>query len=245
MPAGSGDSPVALITGAGSGIGRATARLLSSGGFTVVLVGRRLERLQETGAALEGAWHPLPLDLAKGDNAALMIDRTLERFGRLDALISNAGYAPPAPIERKTPDMIREIFAVNAIATAMAIARAWPALQATARAHGRATIVNVSSYATVDPFPGLFVYAASKASVNLMARSVHNEGHKIGIRAFSVAPGAVETEMLRAIMPEDVLPRSRTLAPENVAEVIAACCFGKRDKDSGNVILMPSPAAGG
>lgn len=233
--------PVALITGAGSGIGRATARMLSAAGFRLVLVGRRRERLLETGAALSTDWHAISCDIGIAENAAAMIDETLAHYGQLDVLINNAGYAPLAPIEQKTPAMIRDIFNVNAVATATAIARAWPSLRARAEKTGRATIVNVSSYATVDPFPGLFAYAASKASVNLMALSCHNEGEKHGVRAFAVAPGAVETEMLRQFLPEDVLPSSRTLKPEGVAEVILGCVLGKRDEQSGKVILVPSP----
>jgi NAD(P)-dependent dehydrogenase (short-subunit alcohol dehydrogenase family) len=235
------EEPVALITGAGSGIGRATARLLSAAGYRLVLVGRRRERLLETGAALGTDWHAISIDIGVAENAAAAVDETLAHFGHLDVLVNNAGYAPAAPIEQKTPSMIRDIFAVNAVAAAVTIARSWPTLKARAEKTGRATIVNISSYATVDPFPGLFVYAASKASVNLMARSCHNEGSKHGIRAFAVAPGAVETEMLREFLPEDVLPSSRTLKPEDVGEVIMECVLGKRDDQSGDVILVPSP----
>ncbi|MDX2147699.1 MAG: SDR family oxidoreductase [Planctomycetota bacterium] len=241
------EKPVALVTGAGSGIGQATAVSLGARGYRLVLVGRRADRLQATLAKLPTPCSHLVLasDLASGDNAARMIDATVERFGRLDALVNNAGYAPWASLENKTPEMVRQIFEVNAIAAAMAIARAWPALRAAACSTGRATIVNLSSYATKDPFPGLIIYAASKAALNMLARACHNEGRSLGIRAFAIAPGAVETEMLRSILPESAIPSDQTLQPEAIADLIGECVSGARDAESGQTIFVPSPSAAG
>ena len=97
-------------------------------------------------------------------------------------------------------------------------------------------MVNVSSMATQDPFPGFFAYAASKAALNLMARSCATEGREHGIRAFAVAPGAVETDMLRAAFGEDVIPREQTLDPDTVARVIVECVTGERDAQNGDTI---------
>jgi len=233
---------VALVTGAGSGIGRAAAIMLSAAGFRLVLVGRRVDKLRETGALLAGPWMAISADLRDPAQVEGMVDQTLAKFGRLDALINNAGYSEPATIEQTTPTLVRDIFAVNAIAPTIAIARAWPALvrQATAE-HTGAVIVNVSSFATIDPFPTLYAYAAAKASVNLLARSVANQGAPLNIRGFAVAPGAVETDLLRRIVPSTVLPTSKTLRPESVARVILQCVQGQRDGENGQVILLPSP----
>lgn len=237
--------PVALITGAGSGIGRAVARRLSEEGYAVALVGRRAGPLKETGAGLKTPWAAIAADVADPKDAAGIVDRTVERFGRLDVLINNAGYGPPAAIADTTAEMVRAVFDVNAVGPAITIARAWPVMEKSARAGGRCVVVNVSSMATIDPFPTLYAYAAAKAAVNLMARSCHNAGRAIegggSIRAFAVAPGAVETEMLRGIVSRDEFPTEKTLAPEAVAEVIAACVRGDRDDQSGEVIVVPSP----
>jgi NAD(P)-dependent dehydrogenase (short-subunit alcohol dehydrogenase family) len=103
---------------------------------------------------------------------------------------------------------------------------------------GVARIVNVSSVASIDPFPTLTPYGASKAALNTLTRGCANEGAAVGIKAFAVAPGAVETEMLRAIFSEEQVPRSATLHPEQVAEVVVACAVGARDEENGGVVVV-------
>lgn len=240
---------VALITGGGSGIGRAAACALVSQGWSVAIVGRRADALAET-ARLTGAPErviSMSLDVGESSAAAEAVARTVERFGRLDAVISNAGSAPLATIDKTTPEMLRACFAVNALATGYLIAAAWPVFRRQAdeaKSRGespRATVVNVSSMATRDPFAGFFAYAAAKASVNLMAQSCAKEGKAIGVRAFAVAPGAVETPMLRSNFSEKMIPPGKALAPEVVARVIAACVLGERDTENGQVIWVASP----
>jgi len=229
--------PVALVTGGGSGIGRATAVRLDAAGYRVVLAGRRQERLRETGGLRGNEWEAVRADLSEMSAAEGIVDAAVARFGRLDALINNAGWSPAATIPQTTPAIISAVFAVNAHAPAASIARAWPHFER----QGGGVVVNVSSYATIDPFPQLYAYAAAKASVNLLARSVANAGRGMGIRGFAVAPGAVETEMLRAIVSEAMLPADRTLSVDAVAAVIAACVLGLHDDLNGTVILVPSP----
>lgn len=240
---------VALITGGGSGIGRAVACALVGAGWSVAIVGRRDEALAET-ARITGAAErvlTLALDVSESAAAAEAVARTVERFGRLDAVINNAGSAPLATIDKTTPEMLQACFAVNALAPGYVIAAAWgvfkrQAEEAKARGESpRATVVNVSSMATRDPFAGFFAYAAAKASVNLMAQSCAKEGRAMGVRGFAVAPGAVETPMLRANFPEKMIPRAKALAPEDVARVIAACVLGERDAENGQVIWVASP----
>ncbi len=240
---------VALITGAGSGIGRATAIALSAAGFSIALIGRRRDPLEETAALLGDSARPLllPCDVANPEQVSTSVQQTIVRFGRLDALINNAGSAPLATIHNTTPALLQECFAVNTLAPAYLIHAAWGVFMEQARAAGatgtspRATIVNVSSMATKDPFAGFFAYAAAKAATNLMAHSCAREGGAIGVRAFAVAPGAVETPMLRANFSESAIHRSRTLAPEAVARVIVECVQGERDAENGQVIWLPSP----
>lgn len=228
---------VALVTGAGSGIGRATAGMLAGRGFRLALVGRRREPLEQAARALGGGHAILIADLARQDQACAMIDQCVDRLGQLDVLVNNAGLAPLAPVEEHTPELIRQVFEVNAIATATAMAHAWPIM----RRQGGGRIVNVSSLSSVDPFTGLFAYAGAKAAVNLLTKAANNEGREAGVRCFCVAPGAVETPMLRAIYSEEEIPRDRALAPEAVARVIVQCALGERDEDSGSTILVPSP----
>lgn len=231
--------PVVLVTGAGSGIGRAAAIRFAAAGAHLVLVGRRAAALDETAAMLPASARPLCIvaDVGDVERVGAAIDAAAAHFGRLDVLVNNAGHAPLLPIDQTTPAMLNECFRVNTIGPALAIACAWPLFVR----QNSGCVINVSSMATVDPFPGFFMYAAAKAGVNLMARSCANEGRPFNIRAFSVAPGAVETPLLRTLFSDQQLPPSRCLSADDVARVIAECASGVHDHRNGETILVPSP----
>jgi NAD(P)-dependent dehydrogenase (short-subunit alcohol dehydrogenase family) len=230
--------PVSIVTGAGSGIGAACARLLADAGYIVVLVGRRYEMLESVRASLcDPSRHlAIPADVADSDRAAEVIDRTVDAFGRIDALVLAAGTAPKVPIDQTTEAVLEEAFFVNTFGKAFPIVRAWPVFKR--QRAGR--VVVVSTIGTLDPFPGFFAYAASKAAADSFVRSMKVEGKAIGVKAFAVNPGAVETEMLRKNFPENVIPRSKALPPEAVAAIVVACATGARDEANGKVIPVPS-----
>lgn len=236
--------PVALVTGASGGIGAATAWMLAAKGYRLLLVGRSSARIVGLAQELQSAmgvpiaWHIA--DLSDWDQAAAAVAHAESTFGRLDALINNAGDATPATIAQTDRPLADAAIGVNLLGPMAMIVAAWPGFLR--RRQGR--VVNVSSMATLDPFPSLFAYAAAKAGTNVMARSIVNEARAAGIpdiHAFAVAPGAVETKMLRAIVSERDLPPDRALAPQAVAEVIVACVEGRNDHRSGEVIAIPSP----
>ncbi|MFZ4750068.1 MAG: SDR family oxidoreductase [Phycisphaerales bacterium] len=235
----SSTTPVSIVTGAGSGIGAACARLLAARGHAVVLVGRGFERLEAVRASMDEPTRHLSMaaDVADSGLAHDVVDRTLEAYGRIDALVLNAGVAPKAPIDQTTEEVLEQAFFVNAFGPAFMVTRAWPAFKR--QRSGR--VVFVSTLGTIDPFPGFFAYAASKSAVDSFARSIRAEGKAIGVKAFAVNPGCVETEILRRNFPEKVIPRERALPPEAVAEVIVACACGERDAENGNAIVVPSP----
>lgn len=230
------ESPVALVTGAGSGIGRAVSVLLSRSGYRVAMVGRRRERLDAVAAMLGGPSLVIPADVSLWTEAASAVRVCESHFGRLDALVNNAGLAPPATIQQTTEAVARDVVAVNLLGPMAMLVAAWPLFMK----QGGGCVVNVSSMATIDPFPSLFAYAAAKAGVNVMARSVVNQCAAGGprVRAFAVAPGAVETDMLRGIVSKEQLPESMTLTPEQVAVVILSCIAGERDAENGGVIVV-------
>lgn len=230
---------IALVTGAGSGIGRETARALAAEGFSLVLVGRTLGKLEATAATLPTGIESLLIagDLADTDFASDCVDRCAARFGRVDALVNAAGVAPLAPIDRTTEDLLEEVFFANTFGPAALIARAWPIFKR--QRSGR--IVNVSTIGTIDPFPGFFAYAASKSALDSFTRSIAVEGRAIGVRGFSVNPGAVETPLLRANFSERAVPPERALDPGAVARVVVDCAVGRRDEDNGRVIPLSSP----
>ena len=176
-------------------------------------------------------------DLSDAAVPARLIREIHQWAGRIDALVNNAAVASLRPLPQSDEPLFRETLALNTVGPALLIAAVFPIM-----AHQRTgRIVNVSSVAAHDPFPGFFAYAASKAALESLTRSVHVEGERAGVRAFSVAPGAVETQMLRAAFSEEVLPGNRTLDPSTVADEIVACVLGTRDEQSGRTLLMPSP----
>ena len=228
-------APVAIVTGAGSGIGRSVCERLARAGWRLALVGRRERALLETRDSIDAPGTlVLPADVADAERAAGVVDRCVREWGRLDALVNNAGAAPLAPIEETSEDLLARTFAVNAFGPAHLIARAWPVF----RRQGCGCVVNVSTAATADPFPGFLAYAASKAALESMTRSIAREGAGFGVRAFSVAPGAVETGMLRALFDERAVPASVVLDPGDVAETICECILGRRDGEVGSVIRL-------
>ena len=231
--------PVSIVTGAGSGIGAACARMLAERGHAVVLVGRRHDRLEHTRASMAHPERHLSqaADIADSGLAYELVDRTLAAFGRLDALVLCAGAAPHKPIDQTTEEVLEEAFFVNAFGPAFLITRAWP--QFKAQKSGR--VVLVSTLGTVDPFPGFFAYAAAKSATDSFARSIKVEGRAIGVKGFAVNPGAVETAMLRQNFSEKLVPAHRALPPEHVAEIVVACACGERDEDNGRAIQGPSP----
>lgn len=233
----------AIVTGAGSGIGRATALLLARRGWGVVLAGRTAATLEETRGLIEaggsGGAVVCVCDVSREQDAQNMVALAVRSFGRVDALVNNAGYAPLAPIDDTTPAMLRASFEINALGPAYAILAVWPVM----KSRGGGRIVNVSTRGAADPFPGFFAYAGAKASVNTFALSIAKEGEPHGIQGFSVAPGATETRMLRQHWGERALPRSRVQSPEVVAEVVVACAAGEQDQDNGQTIFVV-PAGG-
>lgn len=228
---------VAIVTGAGSGIGRRCALHLAERGWGVVLAGRTRATLAETGQLLGEAPHCLiEADVGEVQAAGCVVDGALSMFGRIDALINNAGYAPFKPFHQFTDAELDRTFQVNALGPIRLMNRAWPHL---GKSGGR--VVNVSSYSTLEPFAGLGVYGAAKIALNLLGKASVREGRDSGVRVFTVAPGAVETAMLRALWGTDVLPTSHTLDPDAVARVIVDCAVGQRDDDAGGLITLPSP----
>jgi NAD(P)-dependent dehydrogenase (short-subunit alcohol dehydrogenase family) len=234
-------SRVALVTGAGSGIGRAIAIAFSQAGYCLALVGRREANLRET-AALTG----LPAlvhaaDIASADAARGAVRACVQHFGRLDVLINNAGVGKVVSISETSDWLLDETYRINAFAPAWMTLEAWPTLQRQHHSTGRGgCVINISSMASIDPFPGFFAYAGSKAAASIMAASIAKEGAAIGVRAFALAPGAVETDMLRASFDEQAISREQTLAPQHVANIALACAAGTHDALNGrNIPVLP------
>eukprot|EP00752_Nemacystus_decipiens_P015893 g14201.t1 len=235
------ERPVVIVTGAGSGVGRDLAVLMAEAGYASVLAARTREKLEET-AALVAAEVPggesvvVPTDVADPDSVNKLVSETLRQFGRIDALANVAGYAPLQPIPRIEDETLRRVIAVNFDAVVYATRAAWP----TFKAQKSGSICNVSSMGAFDPFTGFNIYGAAKAAVNIFTKATADEGKRLNVRAYCIAPGAIETPMLRENFSEKAIPADNTLDPMDVAAAIRDCLTGKTDLQSGETRQMPS-----
>ncbi|MEO1008258.1 MAG: SDR family oxidoreductase [Planctomycetota bacterium] len=231
----SSDARAAVITGGSEGIGLETARMLVAKGWRVLIVGRTRSKLDAAMDELGEDARACQADVGSPDAPREIMQCVLGEFGRLDALINNAGYAPLTPLADTTMQEIDESFAVNAVGPAKLVLEAWPLLTESAQ-DGGGRVVSVSTMATRDPFAGFYAYGAAKGAIDVLTKSIAKEGKRQKVRAFAVAPGAVETGMLRANFDEKAVPPSAALDPGVVAEVIVACACGERDGDNGTSI---------
>jgi len=161
-------------------------------------------------------------------------DQALGKFGRIDAVVNNAGLAPVRTIEETTPEEWRSIIDTNLSAAFFLSQAVWP----TFRKQNGGVIVNISSAAARDPFPGFAAYGSAKAAVNLLGLSLAREGAPINVRVHTVAPAAVETAMFRTVLTPEQYSTEKTLAPADVATVVADCITGPLAHTSGQVIWL-------
>lgn len=225
--------PVAIITGAGKGIGRATAIELAARGYDLVVTARTQGDLDET-IKQAGTGIAIPADVSRLEDVERVVAETSKRFGRIDALVNNAGYAPVRSIAQMTTDEWRQVIDTNLSATFYFCRAVFPIM----KQGGGGAIVNISSMSSRDPFMGLGAYGAAKAGVNILSLALAREGEPHNIAAYTVAPGAVETGMFRQLLTKDQYPPSKTLEPADVAKVIAQCICGDLKHSAGEVIYV-------
>ena len=207
----------AIVTGAGRGIGRAIALRLAAAGTKVAIVSRTLDQLNETRQLIErsgGRALAVVADITKVDDVSRLVEETRSAFGGVDILVNCAGFASVATIEHMEPAVFDALVATNVRAVFLCCRQVWPFMAKS----GSGAIVNISSVAAYDPFPGLGAYGATKAFVNAYTKALADEGKPLGIRVYGVAPGAVETDMLRSSFPD--YPANQTLDPDDVAALV-------------------------
>ena len=178
---------IIAVTGAGTGIGRATARAFAAEGTHVIAVGRRCEPLKETAAGHDRIT-PLPADITAEGEPERIIQALLETYGRLDVLVNNAGIVRSGALGTLTPEMITTQLATNLVAPILLAQAALPLLETSG-----GVIVNVSTSVGQRAWPGSSVYAATKTALELMTRSWAVELAPRGVRVVAVAPGAIDT----------------------------------------------------
>ena len=200
---------IVVVTGASSGLGEATARLLSEQGATVVLGARRADRLQSLAKDLEargGKALAVTTDVTQREQVKALVDSAVQSYGRIDVMINNAGLMPQAPLERLKVDEWDRMIDVNIKGVLYGIAAALPHMQRQKAGH----FINVSSVAGHQVGPGFAVYAATKYAVRALSEGLRQEVKPYNIRTTVISPGAVATELPNGITDADAAERVRT-----------------------------------
>jgi NAD(P)-dependent dehydrogenase (short-subunit alcohol dehydrogenase family) len=224
------DGRVAVVTGAGRGIGRAVALLLGRRGARVVLADKDLHKAEEVASECEQDGSEVlavHVDLRSTESVATMVDRARRRFGGIDIAANIAGIFPSARVVDTTDEMWSDVLATNLTGTFHCCRAVIPVMTA----GGRGSIVNIASGAAYSPYPGLGVYAASKAGVVALSRVLATELAP-DIRVNVVAPGPTDTGTHEATGSDpatraaiarlaDQIPLGRWGRPEDIAEVVA------------------------
>jgi NAD(P)-dependent dehydrogenase (short-subunit alcohol dehydrogenase family) len=180
---------VAIVTGAGTGIGAASAKLLAANGHEIALVGRRRDPLEAVRSELAGSALTITADLGDPSTPDLIVERTLDAFGGIDVIVNNAAVIETGPLDSFTREAFDRHYAVNVRGPFFLLAAALPSL----RAADDAAVVNISSSVASILKPGTMLYASTKAALEYLTRAWAYELAGDGIRVNCVAPGPVDT----------------------------------------------------
>jgi len=236
---------VVVVTGASSGLGEATARLLSMQGATVVLGARRADRLQLLAKDLEargGKALALTTDVTRREQVKVLVDSAVQTYGRIDVMINNAGLMPQAPLERLKVDEWDRMIDVNIKGVLYGIAAALPHMQRQKAGH----FINVSSVAGHRVGPGFAVYAATKYAVRALSEGLRQEVKPYNIRTTVISPGAVATELPDSVTDPDASKRIRTfyeqvaVPADSFARAVAFAMSQPEDVDINEILYRPT-----
>ena len=239
------EGKVVVITGASSGLGEATARLLSTHGATVVLGARRAHRLQTLAKELVdngGTALAIASDVTSRDQVKSLVEAAVQKYGRIDVMINNAGLMPQAPLERLKVDEWDRMIDVNIKGVLYGVAAALPHMQRQKSGH----FINVSSVAGHRVGPGFAVYAATKFAVRALSEGLRQEVKPYNIRTTVISPGAVATELPNSITDPDAGARIKTfysqvaVPAESFARAVAFAISQPEEVDINEILYRPT-----
>jgi NAD(P)-dependent dehydrogenase (short-subunit alcohol dehydrogenase family) len=230
------EGQVAMVTGGGSGIGRAIAETFATAGATVVVAGRRPDPLEETVAAIErsgGRGLAVPTDVSDRDQAAALIERAVSAFGAVDVVVNNAGAAPfVSDLREVRLDGFEKYFRLNYFAAVYVTKAAAPVLLE--RRSG--CVLNIASIAGLTATPGEEYYGDAKAALIHFTRSLAREWAASGVRVNALAPGWVRTAMTDPL-------RATDERNQGVVDAIPMGRWGRPEEIAGPALFLCSPTA--
>ncbi|MBI5832987.1 MAG: SDR family oxidoreductase [Armatimonadetes bacterium] len=233
---------VVVITGASSGLGEATARLLIEHGAMVVLGARRIDRLKALAADLGGKALAVATDVTDRAQVQRLVDAALTAHGRVDVMVNNAGLMPLSLLERLKVDEWDRMVDVNIKGVLYGIAAALPVMQRQKSGH----IINVSSVAGHVLMPGGAVYCATKFAVRALSEGLRIEVKPYGIRTTIISPGAVDTELPATITDPDSATSINSfyeqvaIPADSFARAVAFAMSQPDDVDINEIVFRPT-----
>jgi 3-oxoacyl-[acyl-carrier protein] reductase len=234
---------VAIVTGSSRGIGKSIALAFAREGAHIVLNSRRTSSTRLTALGKEIEAHGVKTLVVKGDVGRSkvvheLVQKTLDRFERVDILVNNVGISPSASIEQMTEKEWDEVIRINLKSTFLCSKMVFPHM----KKQRSGVILSLSSGSAKSGGVGAH-YAASKAAINTFTKSLAFEGAPFGIRAVAIAPGPIETEMAESLFTserkhflESVIPLGRLGKPEEIAEVAVFLCSDEASFITGEIV---------
>jgi NADP-dependent 3-hydroxy acid dehydrogenase YdfG len=241
------ENKVVIITGAGGGIGSATARLLAERGAQVVLAGRDLAKAERIAEQIEragGTAVAIPVDVTNRDEVIKLVTAATDRFGRLDVMVNNAGVGPVSYLRELKVDEWDLMVDVNLRGVLNGIAAALPVF----REQEVGQFVNVASTAAYTTTPTMAVYSGVKTAVRAVSEGLRKEAGP-NLRVSVVSPGFVATEFVRTVSDDQVrgqlLEQRDTFAisPDAIARAIAFAIEQPPDVDVNEIVIRPTAQA--
>lgn len=249
------DGRVAIVTGAGSGIGRATARLFAMEGCKTAVIGRSADKVEQTVreiVAAGGEAIAISADLTNPSDVERMVQVTCDRYGGIDVLVNNAGILPaPVPLAEMEERAWDEVFDVNTKGVYRTVKAVWPTMVR----RGGGSIVNTASVVAFRGVSGMAAYCATKSAVVMLTKVLALEGAPLGIRVNCVCPGFIDTPMnewLGSLQPDreawltdmiDGIPLHRPGAPAEIARASLFLACSDSSYMTGQTLILDGGAS--
>ncbi|MFJ4033433.1 SDR family oxidoreductase [Streptomyces griseoluteus] len=239
---------IVAITGASGGIGEATARLLARRGAAVVLAARRGERIEAIARDMReegGRAATCVVDVTKAEDLRRLVSRTVDRYGRIDVLVNNAGVAPISPLAALDTEGWSAMIDVNLRGMLNGVAAALPVF----REQGSGHLVSIVSVAGLTVSPSMAVYAATKNAVRTVHEGLRTESTDGVVRTTAISPGYVRTDLADSMADPHIREQTRKnmdamgIPPEAVARAVAFAIEQPDDVEIGEITVRPTVQA--